>query len=112
LALEAIPQKNVKPIGDVLVREAKSGAAWAIKIVVATQLPLARERPAPFELPPIESPTDLPIATKAVLDAMAPGELTVGEGSGIISTLEGHGRVSAFAGYEERLKVLEENPER
>jgi hypothetical protein len=108
LALENLLQKNMGPIGDVLVREAKSGAAWAVRVVIATQLPPARERPTPFVLPPIASPADLPAATKAILEAMAAGELTIGEGSGIIAALEGHGRMSVFVGHEERLAKLEE----
>jgi hypothetical protein len=106
--LEAIIQKRVKEVGDVLVREALSGTAWAVRVVIASQLPPARERPTPFKLSKLDSASDLPKATKAILEAMAKGDLTIGEGSGIIAALEGHGRMSVFAGHEDRLKRLEE----
>jgi hypothetical protein len=47
------------------------------------------------------------VATKGILEAMARGELTIGEGSQIIAALEGHGRMTTFAGYEERIQALE-----
>jgi hypothetical protein len=76
-------------IGEVLVREAKGGAAWAIKLVIASQLPTARERTVPFDLPKLDTASDVPAAIRSVLDAISACEMTPGEGNSVIAGARG-----------------------
>jgi hypothetical protein len=107
LMLEALLAKNMKKIGDVLIREAKAGQHWAVKFAIASQLPPARERPIPFDKLKLDTAADVPSAIRQVLDMMADGTLTIGEGTQIIASLEGYARSTVFDGHEARLQALE-----
>jgi hypothetical protein len=107
LMLEALLAKNMKKIGDVLIREAKAGQHWAVKFAIASQLPPARERPIPFDKLKLDTAADVPSAIRQVLDMMAEGTLTIGEGTQIIASLEGYARSTVFDGHEARLQALE-----
>jgi hypothetical protein len=107
LMLEALLSKNMTGIGDVLVREALAGAHWAVKIVIASQLPTAKDRAVQFDLPKLESASDVPAAIRSILDAISAGTLTPTEANAIIAGLEAFGRSSVFDGHEARLQALE-----
>jgi hypothetical protein len=108
LMLEALLSKNMEAIGKKLVAEAKSGAAWAIKLAIASQLPFARDRTVEFEIPKLELASDVPGAINQVLGAVTAGVLTPGEANSIIAGLEAFGRSSVFDAHETRLRALEE----
>jgi hypothetical protein len=79
---------DIKAVCEVVVREAKAGANWACKLVVERILPPAKDRPTPFKLPPIASPTDLPPIAACLLEAVAKGEMTPAEGDSLLGMLD------------------------
>jgi hypothetical protein len=107
LALEALLSKNMKDIGQVLVREAKAGEPWAVALIIKTQLPVAKDPSIAFDMPKLESASDVPSAIKGVLDAIASGDITPSEGNNVILSLEAYGRSLILDGHEERLAALE-----
>jgi hypothetical protein len=102
--LDAVLFKNMKGAAEKLVQAARGGEHWAIALMLKNQMPL---RTTAFELPPIDNAADLPLASKAILEAMAAGELSATEGAAILAGLESHGRISTLAGHEDRLAAVE-----
>ncbi|HZZ24288.1 MAG TPA: hypothetical protein VFE60_17640 [Roseiarcus sp.] len=85
---EKIFSNDLKAVAETTVREAKNGQSWACKLVIERILPPARDRPTPFKLPPIASPADLPPVAVSLIEAVASGELTPGEGDALLGMLD------------------------
>jgi hypothetical protein len=88
MAAEALFSADAEEIIKVIMREAKAGANWACKLVIERVIPPERERPTPFQLPPISGPSDLPRVMLTTLSAVAAGTLTLSEGERIIGMLD------------------------
>src|SRR5256885_6551072 len=71
---------ETRPLLRGAIEDAKDGDRVMSRFCLARIIPPRRERPVRFELPPIRSAADLQIAMTAVLEAVARGEITVGEG--------------------------------
>ncbi|HVP45419.1 MAG TPA: hypothetical protein VMT32_02505, partial [Bryobacteraceae bacterium] len=67
------------------VEMAKAGDTTALRLVLERLIPPARERHLALKLPRVETAADATKALGAVLDAVAAGELTLGEGQSIVS---------------------------
>jgi hypothetical protein len=87
-AAEKIFADDLKGIAEVVTREAKAGAPWACRLVVASFLPPPRTRAVQFALPPIRSASDIPLALTQVLGLIADGTLTPQEGSEVASLVD------------------------
>jgi hypothetical protein len=79
---------DVKAISAVILREARAGQAWAVKVWASVVVPAPRGRLVSFRLPRIEGPSDIPGALLAVAGQVAEGTLTPTEASEIASVLD------------------------
>jgi hypothetical protein len=70
------------------VEAAFAGDPMALRLCVERLLPVCRERPVKFKLPPIESPADIATCMKAVTSALAKGEITPGEAGRIAGVVD------------------------
>lgn len=86
---EKLIDKDAAAIIKKLITKAKAGEPWAMKFVAERLIPTARSRATPFELPPIDGPSDLPQAVRCALDAAAKGDLGLEDAERIVALLAG-----------------------
>jgi len=92
-----------------IIERGRAGDMEAIKFVLDRVYPRPRDRSINFELSPIDTPEDVRSAMKAVLVAMASGELTPKEAADVMKVIEAAGRVlEVVAAAEERLARMEQ----
>jgi Family of unknown function (DUF5681) len=94
------------------VEAAFAGDAMALRLCVERLLPVCRERPVKFKLPPIESPADIAACMKAVTAALADGVITPGEAGRIAAMIDTFVRAIETSEFERRLQELEEKLKR
>lgn len=107
VALEAILEGDASDIVRKATELAKAGDPVALRLCLDRLLPVRRDRPVLFELPPIETTSDLPKATNALLQAVASGQLTPSEASDLGKAVDAHVRAIEAADLSERLARLE-----
>jgi hypothetical protein len=83
------------------------GDPMAMKLCIERILPPCRERTVKFALPPIESPSDIAAAMKAVTSALAGGAITPGEAERIASVVDTFMRELDTSDFDRRLQELE-----
>jgi len=71
-----------------------------------------KARLTPFKLSPLESPTDMPKAMAAIVAAVAAGELTSAEASGLSRLVETYVKALEAVDFDQRIRALEENAKR
>src|SRR5437764_9268820 len=98
---------ETRPLLRGAIEDAKDGDRVMSRFCLARIIPPRRERPVRFELPPIRSAADLQIAVTAVLEAVAHGELTVGEAYELSQTVYTFIRAIDGADVDRRLQQLE-----
>jgi len=81
----------------------------AMKLCIERILPPCRERTVKFALPPIESPSDIAAAMKAVTSALANGAITPGEAERIASVVDTFVRALDASDFDRRLQELEDS---
>jgi hypothetical protein len=90
-----------------VVELAKDGNLAALRLCLERLLPPRKDRPIIFTLPQLEGAEDLPQALKAILEAVARGEITPGEGQSLTMMLEAYRKGLETADLEARLTELE-----
>lgn len=91
------------------IEAAKGGDMVAIRLVLDRVAPPARERTIEFRMPQIESPSDLPGAVLAIMEAVADGAITPGEATQLASMLEAYRKQAETADLADRIAALEES---
>ena len=91
-----------------LIKAARGGEVSAIKLVLDRVAPLPRNRPVHFDMPPIETATDLGEAMGAILQAAAEGSLTPDEAVSVASLIETRRRTIETLELEQRIAALEQ----
>ena len=66
-------------------------------------IPVRKDRPVAFDLPPVKTPENVAGAMAAVTAAVARGELTPGEGQSLTAILETYRKTIELADIERRL---------
>ena len=99
-----------------LIAKALAGEWAALRYCMRLILPVQRDRPVMFDLPPIESAGDLVTASRAVLAACAEGILTPGEAAQVMDLIISARAImetaSRVAAWESRLQACEAEPSR
>jgi hypothetical protein len=101
LAVEALLHGEIEEITRKCVERAKEGDMTAIRIILDRVYPAAKERATPFELPNLDGAESALEAGRNVIQAVARGEMTVGEALAIAGLLEAF-VISASAFEQER----------
>jgi len=83
------------------------GDTIALRLCLDRLCPPRKDRSVSVKLPAINSAADLPAATGAILDAVASGDLTPGEGSEIGKLLETHIKSLQLREISQRLANVE-----
>jgi hypothetical protein len=87
---------------------AQQGDPSSCKLLLDRILPVRKDRPTPFQLPPIESAKDLPAAMASITDAVAEGELTLSEAAEASRLLENFARAIEVTELVDRIQALEQ----
>ncbi|KAB1068188.1 DUF5681 domain-containing protein [Methylobacterium planeticum] len=107
IALEALLDGEAETITRKAIDLAIDGDPQALRMCLDRLMPVRRDRPVLFELPPIETTADLPKATGALLEAVASGELTPSEAADISKSIDAHVKAIEATDLHERLSRLE-----
>jgi hypothetical protein len=89
-----------------------AGDANMLRALLGTMVPVRRDRPVEFELPPINTAADALAASSAVLAECAAGTLTPSEAREVMGLITTHVRTVEVAELERRLSELEKKDER
>ena len=106
-ALELL-EGDLEAITQVCIDKAKAGDLLAAKLILDKLLPNRRERSVNLNLPKVNGAQDLPKALEAVMQAVAAGDLTPGEGQALTAMLEAFRKGLELTDIEARLTALEE----
>ncbi len=101
---EKLMQGDVENIVNAVLTAARGGDMTAARIVLDRIAPARKGCPVEFDLPAIEEPRDLIATIKAVVSAMAAGELTPDEASAVAAVLEIKRRTIETVGIERRMR--------
>jgi len=102
LATQALLDGEAEALTRKVVELAKEGNPVALRLCLERLLPPRKDRPINFTLPKVEEAADLPKALLAILEAVAQGELTPGEGQALTAML-----ATMLATYEKGLATGE-----
>lgn len=107
-ALEKILDGDAEAILNKAVELAKDGDPVAMRLCLDRLLPIRKDRPITFTLPPIEKPADLTRATHALMQGVANGEITPSEAAELSKLVDAHVNALKTADLAERLARIEE----
>ena len=105
-ALELL-EGDLKAITKVCIEKAKGGDLLACKLILDKLIPNRRERPVNLKVPKVETAAEIPKALGAILEAVAQGTLTPGEGQSLAAMLEAYRKGLEMADLEARVAALE-----
>ena len=107
LASQALLDGEAEALTRKVVELAKEGHPVALRLCLERLLPPRKDRPVNFTLPRIEGAEDLVKALRAILEAVAQGEITPAEGQTLTAMLDGYRRGLETADLEARVTALE-----
>ena len=107
LATQALLDGEAEALTRKVVELAKNGNPVALRLCLERLLPPRKDRPVSFPLPKVEGLGDLPKALGAILEAVARGEITPGEGQTLTSILDSYRKAMETADLEARVRALE-----
>jgi hypothetical protein len=108
LLMESLMADDAEAIGRKAVEMAKEGDLAAIRLCVDRLAPRRKGKPVPFELPPLEKPSDSVAAAAKIAAGVASGELTPSEAAELAKVIDVYVRAIDSKGFNERLTKLEE----
>ena len=91
-----------------IIEHARLGEPNALKLLMDRILPVRKDRPTPFQLPPIETAKDIPPAMASITQAVADGDLTLLEAAEVSRLVEHYARAVEITEIMERLDALEQ----
>jgi len=107
LATQALLDGEAEALTRKVVELAKDGNPVALRLCLERLLPPRRDRPINIALPKVEEVGDLPKALGAILEAVAQGEITPGEGQTLTAMLDAYRKGLETANLEARITALE-----
>lgn len=112
LALEVIFEGEGEAITRKVIELALEGDTQALRMCLERLAPPRKDRPITFTLPPIKTAADLSLATDAVLQAVADGEITPGEAADLSKLVATHIQAIQTTDLNERFLRIEQQASR
>jgi len=106
-AVEVMLDGEAEEIARKAIELAKSGNGAALGLCLTRVCPPRRDRPAPFDMPRMETTADAVKAAAAIVDAVGVGELTPSEAADLMKVVESFARALQIHDHEARLRRLE-----
>ena len=108
LAAQALLDGEVENLTRKAVELALEGDTTALRLCLERILPARKEAALiPINLPQVEGAADLPQLTAAILDSVAAGRITPGEGQALAALTSAHAKTLEIAELEQRITALE-----
>ncbi len=104
---EKLLQDDADTIVRAVIEAAKGGDPTAMRLCVERLIPVRKGRPIEFDLPPVETASDITKALGVIAKQMADGELSPDEAGAVASVIETQRRAIETVELEERLRTLE-----
>lgn len=108
LAIEALMEGEAEGLTRKAIDLALAGDGPALRLCLDRIAPPRKDNPVSFPLPAIRSAEDALIASSALLNALAEGEVTPDEAGRIMALLTAHKALVETSNLEARIKALEE----
>jgi hypothetical protein len=108
IACEALLAGEAEEIVRKAVELAKAGDVGMIRTLLGFILPTKKDRHLTLTLPPIETAQDALLASRAIVQAVAAGELSPAEGGEMSKAIETHIKLLEAVDLETRLVQLEQ----
>ena len=109
LAIETMLDGEAEVITRKAIELAKDGDSAAIRLCLARLCPPQKDRPAPFDMPKMETAADAVQVSAAIVTAVAVGELTPREAADLTKVVENFAKTLQIYDLETRLRKLEAN---
>jgi Family of unknown function (DUF5681) len=104
---EKFMEDDAEDIVRAVVNAAKAGDPTAMRLCIERLVPVRKGRPITFDLPPVETVSDISKALGVIAKSMAAGELTPDEAGTVATVMEAHRKAIEMAEFEGRLRKLE-----
>lgn len=109
LAVEAMLEGQQEALTQAAIDKALEGDVTALRLCIDRIAPARKDTPVSFDLPEIETADDAASAARAILKALAEGEITPLEAATVMGVLEQFRRTLETTEFEKRITALEAN---
>jgi hypothetical protein len=107
LAVEALLEGQHEALTQAAIGKALEGDVTALRLCLDRIAPPRKDAPVKFDLGPVRSAEDAVIASSALLESVAAGELTPDEAGRLMALLTAHRQMVETGDLESRIAVLE-----
>ena len=107
LAMEGLLEGQSEALTQAAIDKALEGDVTALRLCLDRIAPPRKDAPISFDLPDIETAQDAASAARAILKAVAAGEVTPLEAATVMAVVEQFRRTLETTEIEERLAALE-----
>ena len=108
LAAEALLDGEAEALTRKAIELALAGDVTALRLCWDRIVPARKDRPVTFALPNLKHANDAVMASAAIVEAVANGDLTPSEAAELSKVIDGFARTLEAADFEERLSRLEQ----
>ncbi len=108
MAVEALLEGQHEALTQAAIDKALQGDGVALRLCLDRIAPPRKDAPISISLPPVSSAADAVVASSALLDAVAAGEVTPGEAGPVMALLVSHKAIVEAGDLERRITALEE----
>ena len=105
--LENVFAEDAEAIARKAIELAKAGETAALRMCLDRLVPVRKDEPVVFDLPPLETAADSVAAEARIVAAVADGDLTPSEAVDVAKVIDVYVGALATKGLEERLNKLE-----
>jgi len=106
-AVEEMLEGQQEALTQTAIDRALEGDVTALRLCIDRIAPVRKDAPVSFELPEIETAEDAANAARAILKAVAEGEITPLEAATVMSVVEQFRRTLETTEIEQRIAALE-----
>ncbi|MFT6675934.1 MAG: hypothetical protein ACJAVM_002131 [Sulfitobacter sp.] len=107
LAVEAMLEGQQEALTQTAIDKALEGDVTALRLCIDRIAPIRKDAPVSFELPEIETAEEAANAARAILKAVAEGEVTPLEAASVMAVVEQFRRTLETTEIERRITALE-----
>ena len=109
VAAEKLFEQSAEPLAKKCIQLATKGDAMALRLAMERVLPPCKNTLVHFEMPAVETVSDLPVAANALLQAVARGEISPADSQQMMAGLEFIERSFATMDFAQRLQAVEKD---
>lgn len=106
-AIEALLEGQHEALTQKAVEKALEGDMTAMRLCLDRLAPSRKDAPVSFALPAIRTAADTVVASSALLDAVAAGDVTPDEAGRVMALLSAHKALVETGDLESRIEALE-----